>query len=119
MAMQRTREEVKNQFDDISGYRCKHCGEIFDSEDGKDPIDHLFECIEYIKIKNPPAFESLKKYDLSIQANKTYPGKLVVQNGTEDEIVKGIKEILETHSIEIHLTRLAIWNHSVPENMRS
>jgi len=58
-----------------------------------------------------------QKYDLVIQANKTYPGRLVVQEGTEDEIVQGIKEILKTHSIERYHTKIIIWNHSIAEKL--
>jgi len=60
-----------------------------------------------------------KRFDLSISANKTYPGKLVVQEGTEYEIVQGIKEILRTHSVERNLTKINIWNHDIAVNPRS
>jgi len=119
MAMEKMQEHVENQFEDISGYRCIHCGDVLDAEDGKDRVDHLLNCIEYVKVKHPQSFEAMQRYDLSIQANKTYPGKLVVQGGIEDEIVKGIKEILRTHSVERNLTKINIWNHSIAENSRS
>lgn len=119
MAMQRAQEEVENQFEDISGYRCIHCGDVLNTEDGQGRIDHLLNCMEYIKVKSPEALEGMQRFDLSISANKTYPGKLVVQEGTEDEIVQGIKEILRTHSTERNLTKINIWNHSIAENPRS
>jgi len=89
--------------------KCPDCNMCMD-----DP-EHEVSLIDLSCMQKKEITTTEKRFGLSIQANKTYPGKLVVQEGTENEIVQGIKEILETHSSERHHTRINIWNHSVAE----
>ena len=108
--------DLKDAFSAVSGEQCEYCKTVIELGHN---FSHLANCEEFIRKSKPPVSESVKRFDMSIQASKTYPGKLVVQEGTEDEIVQGIKEILRTHSVERNLTKINIWNHDIAENRMS
>lgn len=107
MHAQITDIDLKDAFSAVSGEQCKYCKTVIELGDN---FSHLVNCEEFIRQS-----KLTKKFDMSIQANKTYPGKLIVQDGTEDEMIQGIKEILKIHSSERHHTRINIWNHSIAE----